>query len=352
MYWGAIRHRCPQALVGTFGRYRREGGRCDALLGTASAVLLVSIACAVASEAPAPTDSAEQARQPSRQDVAAGQNHGQAHVVLLGTGTPDANPDRFGPSVAVVVNDASYLVDLGAGVVRRAAAAASRGIWSLDVLSLNRAFITHLHSDHMLGYPDFLLSPWVVGRVGHVEVYGPEGLQAMTDHILAAYSRDIEVRVSGLESADDIGYRPIVREIEPGLIYEDDNVRVEAFAVNHGSWPQAFGYKFITPQKTIVISGDTAPSESVVEACDGCDILVHEVYSLEGFQLRPDDWRAYHSTFHTSTVELAELASRARPRLLVLYHQLFWGASDEELVLEIKRGYDGEVVSGRDLDVY
>jgi ribonuclease BN (tRNA processing enzyme) len=103
--------------------------------------------------------------------------------------------------------------------------------------------------------------------------------------------------------------------------------------------------------KVIVISGDTRPTEAIVEACNGCDVLVHEVYSLEKFRGRSADWQAYHAEAHTSTTDLAALATRARPKLLVLYHQLLWGATDEDLVREVRAGYSGMVVSARDLGV-
>ena len=127
---------------------------------------------------------------------------------------------------------------------------------------------------------------------------------------------------------------------------------VTAFSVNHGSWPNAFGYKFLSDDRTIVISGDTRPSESIVEQCNGCDVLIHEVYSQAGFATRAPEWQRYHASFHTSTYELAELANRARPQLLILYHQLLWGQSEEQLLAEIRERYDGRVVWGRDLQVY
>ena len=102
----------------------------------------------------------------------------------------------------------------------------------------------------------------------------------------------------------------------------------------------------------IVVSGDTRPSEALVDAARGTDLLVHEVYSEERFQRRSPEWQRYHASSHTSTRELAEIASRSRPGLLVLSHQLFWGASDADLLREIQEHYDGPVVSGRDLDVF
>jgi ribonuclease BN (tRNA processing enzyme) len=135
-------------------------------------------------------------------------------------------------------------------------------------------------------------------------------------------------------------------------VYKDKNVTVKAFLVNHGSWSEAYGFRFETPDRTIVISGDCRPSPAIIQNCNGCDMLIHEVYSQSGFATRPPEWQKYHSRYHTSTRELAELASKARPSLLVLYHQLFWGTSEDDLLKEISASYSGKVVSGRDLDVY
>jgi len=275
-----------------------------------------------------------------------------SQIVLLGTGTPNADPDRSGPSVAIVVNDAPYLVDFGPGIVRRAAAAVRKGIQGLAVKNLNRVFVTHLHSDHTGGYPDLILTPWVLERKEPLEVYGPKGIKAMTGHILKAYREDIDIRLRGGEPSNKTGYKVIAREIKPGVVYKDENVTVKAFLVNHGSWREAYGFRFETADRTIVISGDCRPSPSVIQNCDGCDVLIHEVYSEAGFATRPPEWQNYHSRYHTSSRELAELASKAKPGLLVLYHQLFWGTSEDDLLKEVRAGYSGKVVSGRDLDVY
>jgi ribonuclease BN (tRNA processing enzyme) len=280
-----------------------------------------------------------------------GENSG-SQIVLLGTGTPNAEPDRSGPALAIVVHGTPYLVDCGPGVVRRAAAAAAKGVKALEVTRLNRLFVTHLHSDHTLGYADVILTPWTLGRTEPLEVYGPKGIGEMTSHLLQAYREDIEIRTAGQEPANRTGYRVDVHEITPGEIYRDDNVTVTAFAVSHGTWPQAFGFKFQTPDRTIVISGDTAPSQGVVQNCVGCDVLIHEVYSQKGFLTRPREWQKYHASFHTSSRELAQIASKTKPGLLILYHQLLWGATDEELVREIRQTYSGKVVSGRDLDIF
>lgn len=277
---------------------------------------------------------------------------GQTQVVLLGTGTPNADPNRFGPAVAIVVNDIPYVVDSGAGVVRRAAAAAQIGVKGLAVVNLRRLFVTHLHSDHTVGLPDFILTPAVLERDAPLEIYGPSGTKRMTNHILKAFAEDINIRLKGLEPSKPRGYEVQVHDVKPGVIYKDANVTIKAFIVKHGSWVQAYGYRFETADKVIVISGDCAPSESIIEACNGCDVLVHEVYSTAGFARRPPEWQRYHSNFHTSSKELAEIATKAKPKLLVLYHQLFWGTTPEQLIEEMRKYYKGNVVSGNDLDIY
>jgi len=273
-------------------------------------------------------------------------------VVLLGTGTPNADPDRSGPAVAVIANGTPYLVDAGPGIVRRAAAARRNGVAALASESLRTVFITHLHSDHTLGLPDLIFSPWTLERVVPLEVYGPPGVAAMTQHLLEAYAQDIDIRLTGGEPANKTGWKAQAHEIRPGIVYRDSNVTVTAFAVPHGSWPDAYGYRFQTRDRVVVVSGDTAPSDAIVEQCNGCDVLVHEVYSTEGFKRRPPEWQRYHARYHTSSVELAAIATRAKPKLLVLYHQLFWGTSEADLVKEVTALYNGKVISGKDLDVF
>ncbi|MCY3546596.1 MAG: MBL fold metallo-hydrolase [Gemmatimonadetes bacterium] len=285
-----------------------------------------------------------------------------ARLVILGTGTPNADPDRSGPAVAVVVGGQAYLVDAGAGIVRRAAAASARhGIDALAPSGLDRLFLTHLHSDHTVGLPDVIFSPWVLERPDPIVIFGPPGTAYMVDHVQEAWKEDVHMRLFGLEPHDynRDAFRSPVTETRGGPVYEDEHVRVTAIPVMHGSWPHSLGYRFdaLGPDgaagRTIVISGDARPSESLVEACDGCDILVHEVYSAETFKGRPPEWQRYHADSHTSTVELADIATRARPGLLVMYHQLYWGATDEDLVREVREaGYTGRVVSAADLDVY
>ncbi|MEO5581563.1 MAG: MBL fold metallo-hydrolase [Saprospiraceae bacterium] len=273
-------------------------------------------------------------------------------LVLLGTGTPNAEADRFGPSLAIVVRETSYIVDCGPGVVRRSSAAAQRGIKGLEPPLLNHLFITHLHSDHVLGYPDFILTPAVLERKGPLTVYGPKGTKYMTRHILKAYHEDIDIRTHGLEQGSIKAYQVNVTEINPGIIYQDTNITVKAFKVNHGSSKEAYGFRFETPDKIIVISGDCTYSQSIIENAKDCDILVHEVYSEEGYAKRPAKWKTYHAQFHTSSSQLAAIANVVKPKLLVLTHQLMWDSTEQKLLDEIQALYSGKIVSGHDLDTF
>jgi len=273
----------------------------------------------------------------------------KTEVILLGTGTPYPDPAASGPATAVVVNGRVLLFDAGPGVMRRLRAA------NLPINGPEALFITHLHSDHTLGYADLILTSWVMRRSTPFAVFGPKGLQSMTNHLLAAYSEDISIRENGLEHEVPGGYRVNVHEIQSGIVYEKDGVRVTAIAVPHGAWKNAFAYRIDTADRSIVISGDTRPSEELVKAASGVDILIHEVYAAA--RLKPEDrpggqdWPRYCHEYHTSDMELGALATRIRPGLLILNHIIRMGASDEELLNGIRMGgYSQKVVVGKDLE--
>lgn len=304
---------------------------------------VVVIACNSESEV-SPTPTATATESPSKPAA--------TKLVLLGTGTPIPEIGSMGPASAVVTGGRAYLVDAGAGVVRQAQAAFEKGTPELQSDQLNIVFITHLHSDHTLGYPDLIFTPWVVGADQGLEVYGPPGIKKMTYHILEAWKDDLYIREKSKDPNQAIANKIRVHEIAPGQIYKDHAVTVTAIPVKHGEWEHVYGFKFVTADRTIVISGDTTPTKSIINACNGCDILLHEVYSHSGFQMGPPSWKKYHSSYHTSTLELAKLAKSAKPKHLILYHKLFFGQTDDGLVKEITDHYDGNVSLGNDLDVY
>jgi ribonuclease BN (tRNA processing enzyme) len=279
-------------------------------------------------------------------------------IVLLGTGTPGPTPDRSGPATAIVVNDTPYLVDFGPGVVRRASAAATiKGIAALQPVKLRIVFATHLHSDHTVGYPDLIFTPWTVGRREPLEVYGPKGLGAMTEHLLEAYRADIETRTNadGNQRTFAGGHKANAHEIVAGVVYKDANVTVTAFPTKHAM--ESYGYRFDTPDRSIVISGDTNPTQATIDACRGCDVLIHEAHTPAWLAARPEaggappgTFRRFSEKYHTTTQQLADLARQARPRLLILYH--YNSVSEDELQADMMSRYQGHFVIGRDLDVY
>ena len=288
----------------------------------------------------------------------------KTQIVFLGTGTPNPVAERSGPGVAIVVGGRAYFVDCGVGIVRRAEQAHKLGISALEASKLSHCFLTHLHSDHTIGLPDLILTPWVLEREEHLKVVGPAGTQKMVNNILAAYEDDILARRDGLEQATPEGYMVDCTEIErDGLVFEDDLIKVEAFSVNHPPF-KAYGYRFTTPDKTIVLSGDTTPCDNLVKYAKGCDVLVHEVYSSTGIKWRDSKWYKYHTTVHTSSIDLGKIAKAARAKTVIFYHQLFMLNVNEasgqtsieertaEMIEQVKENFDGEVFSANDLDVF
>ena len=271
-------------------------------------------------------------------------------VIVLGSGTPIPDPGRFGPAIAVVVDSVAYLFDAGSGVIRRAAAMAKQGITALQAPRLSRLFLTHLHSDHTLGLNDVLFTPWIMGRNVPLDLYGPPGTARLVQGIIDGNSEDIVERLASAGGPAAGAYQATVHEITAGIVYKDERVTVRAFAVPHGAWKYAFGYRIDTPDRSIVISGDARANDAIERECNGCDVLIHEVYSDAGFSSVPPARQPYHALAHTSASQLGDIATRARPGLLVLYHQLYFGASDDQLLAEVRARFGGRVVSARDLD--
>jgi len=258
--------------------------------------------------------------------------------------------------------------------VRRAEAAALKGVTAARPGNLKVAFVTHLHSDHTAGYSDLILTGWTSGRTVPLEVYGPSGLQSMTEHILQAYRVDIETRANPEGPMRDVGRFPDAwkvnaHEIKPGVIYKDEKVTVTAFATKHAM--ESYGYRFDTLDRSIVISGDTNPVQETIKACNGCDVLIHEAQPLELHAKMPESVQAFVAKYHTTTEQLAELATKAKPKLLIIYHTISFPpgiapprllppkggadalyASPEMIQKEIGARYSGKFVIGRDLDVY
>ena len=277
----------------------------------------------------------------------------ETKVIVLGSGTPNPNPDRYGSSYAVVVEDKAYIVDFGPGSVRRMAEMSPTwggAFKQLELQNISIAFLTHIHSDHSVGLSDLILTPWVMGRETELILFGPPGLKKMAEYITKAYEDDINYRLYGSQPANNKGYKTNVTEInKEGTIYKDDKVEVIAFTNNHGDFTNSFGFLFITSDKRILFSGDTAVSDNLINYATDLDILIHEVYSSETFKNKTPDWQKYHDEHHTSSIDLGILANKIKPKKLVLSHILFWGASEESLMNDIKKNFNGEAIIAKDL---
>ena len=279
----------------------------------------------------------------------------ETKLIVLGSGTPNPDPERYGSGYAVVVNNSAYIIDFGPGIVRRISAMSPT--WggdfpSMELQNINIAFLTHIHSDHSGALADLILTPWIMGRNEPLRLYGPPGLNAMSKNITEAYIDDIDYRLYGSQPANKLGYTTKVTEIsKDGLIFKDDNVEVTAFKNAHGDFQNSFGFLFVTKDKKILLSGDTAVSENLKKYGTDLDILVHEVFSSETFINKTKDWQIYHQSHHTSSIDLGIIANELKPKKLVLSHILFWGASEESLLNDVKKNFNGDTVIAKDLMV-
>ncbi|MEM7800575.1 MAG: MBL fold metallo-hydrolase [Chloroflexota bacterium] len=273
-------------------------------------------------------------------------------LVMLGTGMPSLVPNRYQSSAALIVDDQPYLVDCGSGSLQRQMDARAMGLSAFDFPKLTRLFVTHLHPDHTLGIPAFIISNWIKGRAKPLQVYGPKGIEKIVFGTLDMFAEGIaEHKQHGANALEDI--RLEVTGIEEGEIYADERVTVEAFPVEHGTL-ETYGLKFVTPDKTVVFSADTAPVPIMVEKAKGCDMLVHSVYCEAGVNGMPPSWQAYFSLMHTSAPALGKIANEAQPKLLVLTHQMeYAGTTKEDLIQEIRDGgFTGEIAYANDMDVF
>lgn len=263
-------------------------------------------------------------------------------VTLLGTGFPQPQIDRFGPAVLVEAGKDKLLFDAGRGIAQR--------VYQLYIpfSQLTRVFITHMHYDHIVGLPDLFLSGWEFQRSEPMEVWGPPGIKDHLNHIVQAYQIDIKVRQahSGLPSR---GIEFIAHEISADVIYNNNGVKVTAFAVNHQPVRHAFGFRVDYAGRSLVISGDTRYASTVIEQAKGVDLLIHElaVASREMVKHNPRLQRIL--SYHTSPKDLATILANTKPRLAVLTHVIAFDTKEKTLLDEVKKGHSVAVKVGRDL---
>ncbi|HVQ74543.1 MAG TPA: MBL fold metallo-hydrolase [Candidatus Binatia bacterium] len=268
-------------------------------------------------------------------------------AVLLGTGSPPPNPERRGPAALVELGPERFLVDAGSGAGARLVQAGVRPYdWP-------RVFITHHHSDHVIDLGHLMITRWIVGQNAPFEVWGPAGTRRQVDKLLDYLAWDIDVRRSHMHDRRPPAVR--VTEVEEGAVLEAGGVTVSAFEVDHGPVRPALGYRFEGGGRSVVVSGDTRPSENLMRWSQGVDVLVHECCEMVHTSWSPDcGWPTREdkvrdlASYHTQPADIGRVAAGARARRLVMTH-LMPGSVPAELEAAARRHYDGPIVVGEDL---
>jgi len=264
-------------------------------------------------------------------------------VILLGTGYPRPDPDRAGPSNAIIVGQKVFIVDAGRGVMMRLAAT------GIPIASIHTVFLTHLHSDHTAGLPDLFATTWVLRRAIPLELYGPEGTDQLSKALLDYFAADIHIRRDLQEMLPAAGATINTHIVHEGMAYQDEEVKITAFLEDHRPVEPAFGYRFDSRGKSVVISGDTRPNENLIRYAKDADVLVQEAYLPEHFdRVDPPEVAAKLKHYHTSAEEAGQIAAKASVKLLVLTH-LVPGDADATFLERAGKYFHGKIVVGHDL---
>jgi len=267
-------------------------------------------------------------------------------AILLGTGYPRPNAEHAGAATAIVVGNKWFVVDAGRGVTMRIAGTDRK------YEELQAVFLTHLHSDHTAGLPDLFITSWQFGRKSRpLELYGPTGTQQLADAMLKFFEYDIHIRRDLAEKHPAAGATIHVHDVREGVVYDDGQVRVTAFLVDHKPVEPAFGYRFDAGGKSIVVSGDTRPSENLIKFATGADVLIHEAYLPEHFdKVDTPEVAARLKSYHTSAEEAGVIAARAHVKTLVLTH-LIPSGEDQKFRARASKTFHGRLIVGKDLEV-
>jgi ribonuclease Z len=264
---------------------------------------------------------------------AAGRSSGM-QVTLLGTGTPFPNAERFGSAILVEVAGKKLLFDCGRGVVIRLTQA------GVNPKEIDGLFLTHLHSDHVVGIPDLWLSGWFLGRDRPLPMWGPSGTHSMAEHLAQAFAFDIHIRQAAPDLLPVKGVEIDAKEVAQGEIHNDGLTRVSAFLVDHGTVKPAFGYRVDSAGHSVVISGDTKFCQNLVDFARGADCLIHVAWSPGWKNPTPPSKRSI-----ASAEDAGRVFTMVKPKLGVVYHY----KDEEGLEDAVRKEYQGPLVIGKDL---
>lgn len=276
----------------------------------------------------------------------AGSNNRSMRVTLLGTGVPTPIMGRFGPATLVEAGGEILLFDAGRGVLQR--------LYQLKtpLKDLRSLFLTHLHSDHIVGLPDFWLTGWLIGHPETpLRVWGPRGTQSMMAHLDAAFQFDIRIRLFDDRPPPE-GVVVLAQDISEGLIYEHNGVKVTAIEVDHAPVQPAYGYRIDYTGRSVVISGDTRYSEHLAEYASGADLIIHEVIAADVMRARSSrnpEIMERVIAHHTTPEQAGELFARVKPRLAVYSHIIPDTAAAADIISATRRAYAGPLEVGEDL---
>ena len=264
--------------------------------------------------------------------------------MLLGTGSPRPDLDRFGPSILVAAGPERLVFDVGRGATQRLSQL------GIPFDTITGVFLTHLHSDHVVGLPDLWLTGWIISqRAAPLVVRGPEGTVAMAEHLMGAFQFDVGIRISDGGQAPD-GGRLDAADIGEGIVLERNGVRVTAFEVDHSPVRPALGYRIDYEGRSVVLSGDTRPSANLTAHARGADLLVHEVAAASAADLQAVGRPRTVVAHHTTPERAGDVFSAVAPKLAVYSHiVLFSGITADSLVALTRTRYAGPLVVGADL---
>lgn len=268
-------------------------------------------------------------------------------VVLLGTGAgPPMDLQRYGPSTLVEAGGERLLFDCGRDATLRMAQ------YGIRLGGVSKVFVTHLHSDHVIGIPDLFLTPWASEEARKVpfEVWGPPGTREMMDHMQKAFAFDIRIRRDVDEKYSKEGIAVSSHDIKEGAVFEKNGVMVTAFLVDHGPVKPAFGYRIDYRGHSVALSGDTRFSENLIKFSQGVDVIIHEAVDAEALRARPGNRTRKQMeniiAHHTTLQQAGDVFSRIKPRLAVYSHIL---GNSNDLMGGTRKTYSGPLEGGEDL---